>query len=173
MPGTVTTKGEPRAIAALQKAGGELARGHPPGRASAKAAKAAAAGCRRRPTALPGHPRRRLRSRLDKHQGLETFPAKDMNYSVDHNYPGWVRWVCKKFKTNPITDVRLGKVFADRRRHAHGPFRVAPEGRRDPSRRPAVQMGRGQEAMGRRKGSIGTFGRSRRKAVPAPIGVER
>ena len=39
------------------------------------------------------------------------FPAKDVDYCVNHDYPGWVRWVCKKFKANPITDVQLGKVF--------------------------------------------------------------
>ncbi len=39
------------------------------------------------------------------------FPAKGVGYTVDHNYPGWVRWVCQKFKANPITDVRLGRVF--------------------------------------------------------------
>jgi beta-lactamase regulating signal transducer with metallopeptidase domain/peroxiredoxin/outer membrane lipoprotein-sorting protein len=41
------------------------------------------------------------------------FPAKDVDYCVDHNFPGWVKWVCNKFKTNPIVDVQLGKVFAD------------------------------------------------------------
>ncbi len=40
------------------------------------------------------------------------FPAKDVDYTVHHNYPGWVRWVCHKFKTNPIQDVKIGKVFA-------------------------------------------------------------
>ena len=44
----------------------------------------------------------------------EWFPAKDVVYDVNHNMPGWVRWVCKKFKANPITDVRLGKVFPGR-----------------------------------------------------------
>jgi hypothetical protein len=44
----------------------------------------------------------------------ENFPAKDdVDYNVDHNLPGWVRWVCKKFKANPIAEVRLGKVFAN------------------------------------------------------------
>ena len=32
--------------------------------------------------------------------------------ACDRNYPGWVRWVCRKFKANPITEVRLGNVFA-------------------------------------------------------------
>jgi hypothetical protein len=43
----------------------------------------------------------------------EHFPAKDVDYCVDHNYPGWVTWVCKKFKANPIEEVRLGKPFAN------------------------------------------------------------
>jgi hypothetical protein len=29
------------------------------------------------------------------------------------NDRGWVRWVCKKFKANPIVDVKLGNVFAN------------------------------------------------------------
>jgi hypothetical protein len=41
----------------------------------------------------------------------KAFPAKDVEYGVDHNMPGWVSWVCAKFKTNPITEVRLGMVF--------------------------------------------------------------
>ena len=94
------------------KDGRRIGRGHRQDMQTPRPRKSAAAGYRRRPTALPGHPRRRLRPRLDQHQRLETFPAKDVDYTVDHNYPGWVRWVCKKFKANPITDVRLGKVFA-------------------------------------------------------------
>ncbi len=41
------------------------------------------------------------------------FPAKDARYDVARGFPGWVQWVCNKFKTNPIVDVQLGKVFAD------------------------------------------------------------
>jgi len=41
----------------------------------------------------------------------EHFPAKDVDYTVRRGYPGWVRWVCQKFRANSITDVRLGKVF--------------------------------------------------------------
>ena len=43
-----------------------------------------------------------------KHNG-----AKEINYNPDRNDRGWVHWVCKKFKTNPITDVQLGNVFAN------------------------------------------------------------
>ena len=39
------------------------------------------------------------------------FLPKGVAYTAG-NRRGWVGWVCKKFKTNPITDVRLGKVFA-------------------------------------------------------------
>ena len=39
------------------------------------------------------------------------FPAANVNYSVERNYPAWVRWVCTKFKANPITKVQFGKVF--------------------------------------------------------------
>jgi hypothetical protein len=41
------------------------------------------------------------------------FPAPDVDYTVDRDYPDWVRWVCKKFKANPIKDVQFGEVFLD------------------------------------------------------------
>ncbi len=40
------------------------------------------------------------------------FPAKDVKYDANRDTLGWVRWVCRKFKVNPITDVRLGKIVA-------------------------------------------------------------
>ena len=49
----------------------------------------------------------------NKPKNWAQFPAKDVDYCVNHGYPGWVKWVCNKFKTNPIVDVQLGKVFAD------------------------------------------------------------
>ena len=55
----------------------------------------------------------RLRQGLEQAQGLEQFPAKDVDYCVDHGFPFWVKWVCNKFKADPIVDVQLGKVFAD------------------------------------------------------------
>ena len=42
----------------------------------------------------------------------QRFPAKAAGYRADHDQQAWVRWVCKNFKANPITDVRLGKVAA-------------------------------------------------------------
>ena len=41
------------------------------------------------------------------------FPSKGEDYDVARNFPGWVKWVCNKFKADPIVDVQLGKVFAD------------------------------------------------------------
>jgi hypothetical protein len=105
-------EGEPRAVAALEKAGGELAeavRRDADARA-AKSAEEVAAAARRlfdalRATDYGDH---WLQTADWKH-----FPAKGVNYYPDHNRSGWVRWVCAKFKSNPIMEVRLGKVFAN------------------------------------------------------------
>jgi hypothetical protein len=43
------------------------------------------------------------------------FPSRGVNYNGSRDREGWVRWVCRKFKTNPIADVRLGKVVAGSR----------------------------------------------------------
>ena len=40
------------------------------------------------------------------------FPAKDTDYDV-RDLARWTCSVCEKFKKNPITNVRLGKVFAN------------------------------------------------------------
>jgi peroxiredoxin len=48
-----------------------------------------------------------------KPKNWSQFPAKDVDYCVARGFPGWVKWVCHKFKANPIVDVQLGKVFAD------------------------------------------------------------
>ncbi len=39
------------------------------------------------------------------------FPADDCDYLVRTNAPGWVQWVCRTFKNNPVEHVELGKVF--------------------------------------------------------------
>ncbi len=105
-------EGEPQAIAALQKTGGELAEAVRRD-ASAKVAKSAsdvAAAAQRLFEAI--------RAADYGHEWLGTadwkhFPAKEAGYDPDHNRLGWVRWMCAKFKANPVTDVRLGKVFAN------------------------------------------------------------
>ncbi len=136
----------PKAIAALQKAGGPLGEAirREMQAKTAKAAPAVAIAARRLFQAI--------RAADYDHDWISTkdwehFPAKDVDYTVDHNYPGWVRWVCRKFKANPITDVRLGQVFAGSRRRAHGPFRVAVERWRNPSGRLAFPLGFAKEAM--------------------------
>ncbi len=47
-----------------------------------------------------------------KDDAWKSFPAKDAAYRPGRDFPGWVRWVCKNFKANAISDVRLGKVVA-------------------------------------------------------------
>jgi hypothetical protein len=41
------------------------------------------------------------------------FLPEDIDYTVNHDLPAWVNWICAKFKTNPIVEVQLGKVFLD------------------------------------------------------------
>lgn len=105
-------EGEPRAIAALQKTGGELADAIRRD-AEAKVAKSAdevAAAAQRLFKAIrtADYSRDWTINKDWKH-----FPADDVAYTVDRNYPGWVHWLCAKFKANPIAEVQLGKVFAD------------------------------------------------------------
>lgn len=103
---------EPRAIAALQKTGGELAdavRRDMDDR-TAKVAPEVAAAAKRLFQAI--------RDADYDHDGISTpgyrhRPAKEINYSPMGNERAWVHWVCQKFKTNPITDVQLGSVFAN------------------------------------------------------------
>jgi len=39
------------------------------------------------------------------------FLPEAMDYEVHHDFPHWVRWVCKTFKDNPINSVKLGEVL--------------------------------------------------------------
>ena len=104
-------EGEPRAMAALQKAGGELAEAiRRDARAKvAKSAKAVAADARRLFQTIRAADYNHDWTSSDN---WKHFPSDDVDYCVNHGYPGWVRWVCAKFKKNPIADVRLGEVFA-------------------------------------------------------------
>ncbi len=101
----------PQAIAAMRKAGGPLAEAiaQEMDERAAKAAPEVAAAAKRLFEAI--------RAADYDHDWMTTkdwrhFPGKDVDYEVDHNAPGWVRWVCEKFKANPIADVQLGTVFA-------------------------------------------------------------
>ncbi len=114
-------EGHPRAIEALQKIGGELAE------AISREANAKAMQSADEVAAAAQKLFEAIRTADYDHDWLGTvdwkhFPAKGVKYEVNNNRSGWVRWVCTKFKANPITDVRLGKVFADSRRPANGPF---------------------------------------------------
>ena len=105
-------KEHPKAIAALQKSGGALAEAirQEIQAKTAKAAPAVAAAAQRLFQVL--------RDADYDHNGISTrdwkhHPSKEINYNPDRNDRGWVRWVCKKFKADPISDVRLGNVFAN------------------------------------------------------------
>ncbi len=41
----------------------------------------------------------------------EGFLGADVIYFMKRSQPRWERWVCEKFKANPITEVRLGEIF--------------------------------------------------------------
>ena len=141
-------EGEPRAIAALQKRAANWQR--PSGRMrsdqAAKAAPEVAVAAKRLFDAI--------RAADYSHDWMSTkdwkrFPAKDVDYCVDHDYPGWVRWVCAKVqgKSHRGSAARQGL-----RRHwrlSHGPFRVAAQGRRGSPGRPAVPLDVGEQAVGR------------------------
>jgi hypothetical protein len=43
----------------------------------------------------------------------QNFPAPDVDYTVDSDYPGWMQWVCQHFRTNPIVKVELSEVSLD------------------------------------------------------------
>jgi hypothetical protein len=103
-------EGHARALAALKKASGELA--------EAIEQLQAATAVQSAPEVLFAAERlfKAIRSADYEHDWAGTedwrrFPADDVDYSVYHSRLDWVRWVCKKFKANPIADVRLGEVF--------------------------------------------------------------
>jgi hypothetical protein len=107
-------EGEPKAIAALQRAGGELAEAVRQD-AEAKVAKSAdevAAAARRFFDALRAAD---YGDHWTRTADWRHFPTKDERYDPDHGRVAWVRWVCAKFKANPIVEVQLGKVFANPR----------------------------------------------------------
>jgi hypothetical protein len=104
-------EGEPKAVAALQKAGGELAEAvrRDADAKVAKSAREVTAAAKRLFKAIQGADYSR-----DWTAGGQwsDFPAKDAPYHCYRDHPGWVRWICKNFKANGIADVRLGKVVA-------------------------------------------------------------
>jgi hypothetical protein len=105
-------EGHPQAIAAIQKAGGELAEDiHR--EVNAKVEKSSG-----EVTTAATRLFEAIRSADYDHDWLGTvdwkyFPKKGADYNVKYNPSGWVRWVCRKFKADPIMEVKLGKVFAN------------------------------------------------------------
>jgi hypothetical protein len=104
-------EGHPRAMAALNKTGGELEK------AIRQEQSARVVQSSEEVAAAAQQLFQAIRAADYDHDWTGTgdwkrFPAADVDYTVDHNYPGWVRWVCAKFKANPIAEVQLGKVFA-------------------------------------------------------------
>jgi hypothetical protein len=105
-------EGEPKSIAAIQKTGGELAEAVRQ-EAEAKVKQSAEEVFKAAERLFEA-----IRRADYDHDWITTgdykqFPAKDVDYDVDHGFFNWIRWVCAKFKANPIVDVKLGKVFAN------------------------------------------------------------
>jgi hypothetical protein len=102
--------GEPKAILALRKVGGELAESvrRDVEAQVAKSAEAVAAAAQRLFKAIRAADYNRDWTSNDD---WKRFLPKDAPYSGGDRR-GWVRWVCKRFKANPIVDVKLGKVIA-------------------------------------------------------------
>jgi hypothetical protein len=103
-------EGQPKAIEALQKTGGEL------GEAVARDVNARIKQSADDVATAAQRLFDAIRSVDYNRNWLGTvdwkwFPAKEVAYDVEENPSGWVRWVCVKFKNNPIVEVRLGKVF--------------------------------------------------------------
>lgn len=52
------------------------------------------------------------------------FPAPDIEYQVYTDYPAWMKWICQRFRTNPIVAVDLGEVARQADNHAVVPYQV-------------------------------------------------
>jgi hypothetical protein len=104
-------EGEPAAMQALQSIDGEL------GETVREECKARAVASSEAVTVAATRLFEAIRTADYDHRWLRTtdwrwFPSADVAYEPDAARVGWVRWVCKKFQANSITEVRLGKVFA-------------------------------------------------------------
>jgi hypothetical protein len=102
-----------KAMAALHKMGGELAEAIRQDIAAKRASKSApriAAAAARLFAAIRAADYNANWLAADE---WKRFPAKDQWYEVGQDRLGWVRWVCEKFKHNPIVEVQLGAVAPD------------------------------------------------------------
>jgi hypothetical protein len=51
------------------------------------------------------------RADYTKDQNWHIFPSSDVGlYWVENDRPGWTKWVCQHFRTNPIVHIELGEV---------------------------------------------------------------
>jgi hypothetical protein len=64
-----------------------------------------------------------------KPQAWRTFPSPDVEYWVHRDAPGWTRWVCAHFRTNPIAQVDLGEVKLEANGRPAVPYRLRLEDR--------------------------------------------
>jgi hypothetical protein len=53
-----------------------------------------------------------------------SFPAPDIEYQVYTDYPAWMKWICRHFRTNPIVTVDLGEVARQTDGRAALPYQV-------------------------------------------------
>ena len=157
-------KEHPKAIAALQKTGGELAEAIRQEMDDARRRKAApevAAAAQRLFEAI--------RAADYDHDWISTkdwehFPAKDVDYTRRPQLPRLGALGVQEVQGKSHHRRAAGQGLRGPRRLAHGPFRVAPEGRRGPPGRLAVPLGLGDGSNGSAgKGSTGTFARSRER----------
>lgn len=64
------------------------------------------------------------RADYDRPGDWSTFPSPDVDYTVRRDYPGWMRWICEHFRTNPIVSVDLGEVFQDEKGRPTVPYKL-------------------------------------------------
>ena len=144
-------EGEPRAIAALQKTGGQLAEairrdmddqgreGRPRGRC-------------RRTTAIPGPSAAPITTTTASAPGTaSTHPAKDINYNPVPQRPRLGALGVQEVQGKSHQRRSAGQRLRESRRCTDRPFRVASEGWRDSRRRLAIPLyglGPRWEAMG-------------------------
>lgn len=54
----------------------------------------------------------------------QNFLTGNVSYQVNRNFPGWVQWICKTFKDNPIKSVKFGNVFSNRKELPTIPYTI-------------------------------------------------
>ena len=54
-----------------------------------------------------------------------SFPAPGVGYTVYTDRPGWKRWVCQHFRTNPIVSIELGEPAGHTKGRPAVPYRLA------------------------------------------------